>query len=92
MDILTKEQINKNLKDLPEWCLEKQNLVRTFHFNDFKQAIAFLNQIAVLSEEQNHHPILISKYDTVQVKLYTLDVKGISQKDFVLAKAIDQLL
>jgi 4a-hydroxytetrahydrobiopterin dehydratase len=92
MDTLTKEQINKNLKGLPEWYIEKQKLVRTFYFNDFNQAIAFLNQIAVLSEEQNHHPILISKYNTVEVKLYTLDVKGISQKDFALAEAIDQLL
>ncbi len=92
MDTLTKEQINKNLKGLPKWYLEKQKLVRTFYFNDFNQAIAFLNQIAVLSEEQNHHPILISKYNTVQVKAIYPGCKRDIPKDFALAEAIDQLL
>jgi len=89
---LTEEEIKLQIKNLPEWEFHKKKLVRTFNFINFIQAISFINKIALISEEQNHHPILINNYSSLQVKLYTHDVKGISQKDFVLAKAINQLL
>jgi 4a-hydroxytetrahydrobiopterin dehydratase len=82
------------MMEYPTNWQEKDNfLVRTFEFDNFIQAVEFVNKIAPLAEQQGHHPdIEIFSYNKVKVKLTTHD-KGskITQKDILLAKKIDNI-
>ncbi len=54
--ILDESQIQSALANLPGWKLEQGELVQTVTFKDFQQAMEFVNQVAKLSEDANHHP------------------------------------
>jgi 4a-hydroxytetrahydrobiopterin dehydratase len=68
------------------------HLHKTFKFPDFKQALAFVNRIGAAAEEQDHHPDLKLGWGKVEVELFTHTANGISEKDYTLAAAIDQIL
>ena len=55
------------------------------------KAIEFINQIAEVAEKQEHHPVITNSYNYLKIELKTHDVNGISNKDFKLAKTIDNL-
>lgn len=76
-----------------KWKEENNQLVRNFSFENFKQAIEFVNKVAVLAEQANHHPdIFIHAYKQVQLTLSSHDAGGvITQKDVDLAQKIDLL-
>ena len=75
-----------------DWKIQKNLLTKEFKFNNFTEAIQFVNNILPLAEEMNHHPdILIHSYKRVKVMLYTHSEKKITEKDHALAKKIDQL-
>jgi len=74
------------------WKTEGKSLVKEFEFSNFKEAINFINKIAPLAEEANHHPdLLIHSYKKVKISLYTHDENKITSKDYELAKKIDAL-
>lgn len=75
------------------WKEENNQLVRSFQFDDFKEAFAFMTKVAMLAEQQNHHPWWSNVYNQVEVRLNTHDAGDIvTEKDHKLAKAIDSLL
>lgn len=78
----------------PNWQNKNSKLTREFTFTNFKQAIAFVNQVAELAENQNHHPdILIHDYKKVTITLTTHDAGNkITSKDTKLAKKINGIL
>lgn len=78
----------------PEWHIldGAQLLTRQFIFKDFVQTIAFVNKIAVVAEEEGHHPDLTVTYGGVTVELMTHAIGGLSENDFIVAAKIDQLL
>jgi 4a-hydroxytetrahydrobiopterin dehydratase len=89
---------NINLKEsLSElhtnWILsENQDLLsRRFELNTFAEALDLVNKIGKLAEEQGHHPDINLGWGYVEIYLSTHDIGGISEKDIVLAKAIDTL-
>ena len=69
---------------------ERNNKLRaTFEFKDFKQAFAFMTEVAFYAEKQNHHPEWSNVYNTVKVNLSTHDAGNVvTKKDHKLAKAI----
>ena len=73
--------------------LEKENyLEKEFIFNNFKQAVNFVNKIAVLAEKLGHHPdILIYQYKKVKISLSTHSENKITDKDYLLASQIDEI-
>lgn len=72
------------------WKEEGNELVRRFRFKDFKEAFAFMTQVAVLAEELNHHPWWSNVYNQVEVKLTTHDAGNtVTEKDRELARGID---
>ncbi len=77
---------------VPEWSLSAQAIEREFRFKDFRQAIAFVNQVADLAEEQGHHPDIAIAYARVRLTLATHKVGGLTRNDFIIAAKIDQLL
>jgi 4a-hydroxytetrahydrobiopterin dehydratase len=71
--------------------LETQKIVKEFIFNDFSQAMKFVNQVAELAEKEGHHPDIAIHYNKVEIILWTHFVKGLSINDFILAVKIDNL-
>ena len=75
------------------WTESDNKLNREFKFKDFNEAISFINRIAVVSEESNHHPEIYNVYNKVIISLCTHDQGSVvTDKDYVLAKKIDDLL
>ena len=90
--ILDSKQIKAALKDLPEWDLEKNAIERTFEFDDFAGAIDFVNGVAELAEELEHHPDMDIRYSKVRVILSTHSKGGLTEMDFELAERIGNLV
>lgn len=66
-------------------------MLRRFRFPSFKEAITFVNQVAELAEEANHHPDILINYNRVTLTLTTHDEGGLTRRDFALATKINQL-
>ncbi len=77
--------------DIPRWSLKEKEIEREFHFKDFRQAIAFVNELADVAEEEDHHPDIFISYRKVRLILTTHKIGGLSRKDFGLAFKIDRL-
>ncbi len=93
-DRLSDQQIQEFLRNLAGWSYNSTNasIERTFIRKNFLDAVALIQQIAPIAERQDHHPdILLSGYKNVKVMLSTHSAGGVTQNDFDLARAIDQL-
>lgn len=78
--------------DVPQgWLRDDLGLHRSFAFRDFLEAWAFMNRVAVLAEEQDHHPDWANSYNKVDITLISHDKKQVTERDFRLADAIDKL-
>ncbi|WP_242927090.1 4a-hydroxytetrahydrobiopterin dehydratase [Pontibacter vulgaris] len=74
------------------WKEEDNKLKRSFKFNDFKEAIAFMNEVADIADELDHHPWWSNVYDTVNIELYTHDAGNtVTDRDRKLAQHIDTI-
>ena len=82
------EELNKTISN---WEIHENSLKKTFHFENFIEAFAFMTKIAIISESICHHPEWSNIYARVNISLTTHDLGGISTLDFTLAKAIDEL-
>jgi 4a-hydroxytetrahydrobiopterin dehydratase len=75
------------------WETVNNELYRKFQFRDFSEAFAFMTRVAMLAEQQNHHPRWSNVWNTVEIWLSTHDAGDIiTEKDTALAKSIDTLL
>ncbi len=90
-DLLNSKDIKDWLKKLPEWELEKKHIERTFEFDDFTQAIDFVNSVAEIAEEEEHHPEMDIRYNKVRVQLSTHAEGGLTDQDFEVAEKIETL-
>lgn len=90
--ILSAKEIKEAIKDLPEWDVEGKAIVRVFEFDDFEQAIDFVNGVAELAEDADHHPDMDIRYNKVRVILSTHSKGGITENDFDLAERLDTLV
>jgi 4a-hydroxytetrahydrobiopterin dehydratase len=89
MDKLTPEQIDERLESVSEWALNGEALQRTLRFDDFKGAMAFVNRVADLAEQMQHHPDIMIRYNKVTLTLTTHDAGGLTEKDFEFADAVE---
>jgi 4a-hydroxytetrahydrobiopterin dehydratase len=74
------------------WEIKNNKLSKTFVFSNFIAAFGFMTRVAIHAEKLNHHPEWFNVYKTVDIDLTTHEAGGISVRDFVLAKTIDELL
>ena len=75
-----------------EWKIIEGRLQRGFEFQDFKEAVNFVNRILPLAEKMNHHPnIFIHSYNKVKIILFTHEENKVTEKDNILASKIDGL-
>lgn len=79
--------------DADGWQHEEHALTREFEFEDFKQALDFINTIGALAEAHGHHPEIWNVYNQVRLRLSTHDAGDtVTEKDIELAAAINGLL
>lgn len=74
------------------WTEANDKLRKSFQFNDFSEAFAFMTRVAMLAEQMNHHPTWINTWNRVDIELSTHDAGNtVTQKDRDMARAIDKL-
>ena len=86
------QQLAMILSELPEWHLSDDglSLKQTLKFQNFRQAFAFMTEIAMVAETLDHHPDWSNSYHKVVISLTTHDVGGITDLDIKLAAAISR--
>jgi 4a-hydroxytetrahydrobiopterin dehydratase len=79
-------------KSVAKWnVVNEHHLTRAFSFPDFKQALAFVNRVGSLAEEQGHHPDILLAWGKAEITLWTHKIDGLTESDFVMAAKIDRL-
>ena len=78
---------------LPAWEMVagRDAIRRTFKFGNFSQAWGFMARVALLAEQQDHHPEWSNVWNRVEIVLSTHDAGGLSSRDVALARAIDAI-
>ena len=92
MALLSQQEIIENLKNLDNWSFDNNQIHSEYQFNDFKEALGFVNKIGEEAEKMNHHPdMFLHSWNKVRVTISTHNEGGVTEKDFKLAAIIDNL-
>jgi 4a-hydroxytetrahydrobiopterin dehydratase len=92
--MLSDDDVRKSITDELDkrsWELKDGKLVKSFQFPSFIKAIDYVNEIAILAERLDHHPIITINWKTVKLSLKSFDVDAITKRDITLAKEIDRV-
>jgi 4a-hydroxytetrahydrobiopterin dehydratase len=92
MHTLNKEQIESALQGLDGWAYSDGAITRTFRFADFVHAVDFVERLAEVAEERQHHPDIDIRHNKVTLRLSTHSAGGVTQKDAELAGALERLV
>lgn len=92
--LFAEEQLNQYLDEIPQWNLSenKTSISRAFKFKDYHQTLLFINAVAVIVNQENHHPKITFGYNNCSISFSTHSVAGITIFDLICAAQIDQLL
>lgn len=92
MNKLTEQEIEKKLLRNPDWDYFDNAIHAEFEFDNFKDCFSAMSRIAFECEAQNHHPDWSNVYNVLKISLSTHDADGVTNKDFKLADAIDEIV
>ncbi len=85
MPPLSPQQISRRMKSVPAWSKRAQAIRRTFAFEGFLDAVAFVNRVAKQAEKRDHHPDIDIRWNKVTLTLSTHSEGGLTGKDFSMA-------
>jgi 4a-hydroxytetrahydrobiopterin dehydratase len=88
---LTEQEIGEGLSRLSAWSWNGTWIQKKYDFKNFLRAMLFVNAVAYVAEELNHHPDIIIQYRTVTIRNWTHAAGGVTTYDFALAARIDAL-
>jgi len=90
---LTREEAEYCLKETPGWTLSEDatKITRQWKCADFAEAMIFVNRVAEIAEEQDHHPDILIQYSRVTLTLWTHAIGGLSENDCIVAAYINAL-
>ena len=85
--------LDEALAELTSWqrLSGREALARSFKFKNFRQAFAFMSEVALLAEKADHHPEWTNVYNRLDIVLTTHDAGGISERDIALAREIEKI-
>ncbi|MBF0382107.1 MAG: 4a-hydroxytetrahydrobiopterin dehydratase [Magnetococcales bacterium] len=89
----TSQEAQSQITQIPGWTLEDgdKTIYKIFYFKDFYQTMAFVNALAYIAHNEDHHPNLAVGYNSVKVFYSTHAIDGLSQNDFICAAKINEL-
>ena len=91
-ELLTQDVVAERLADLhPDWTGTTEDLRRSIEFADFPTAVEFVNRLAPICEELDHHPDLALRWRWVDVVLSTHSAGGVTDMDVMLAGHVDEV-
>ncbi|MBS1188270.1 MAG: phhB [Rhodocyclaceae bacterium] len=88
---MNSDTIAERLRGLAGWSLSGNAIAKEFRFPDFDAAMAFVNAVADIAREEDHHPDLEVGYSRVRVSYTTHSAGGLSERDFASATRVEQL-
>jgi 4a-hydroxytetrahydrobiopterin dehydratase len=90
---LTRDEAAGFVGDIPGWSLEADGtrIERGFKFKNFAGALAFVNRVGEIAEEEGHHPDVAFGWGYAKVTLYTHKIRGLHENDFIMAAKINRL-
>ena len=87
---LSGDSIAELLGQLDGWTVEEEHhLTKAYTFPDFAQALAFVNRVGAIAEQQGHHPDLHLAWGKVGVEIWTHKIDGLTESDFIFAAKMD---
>lgn len=91
---LTRQEAEDHHRHTPDWQLnsEATAISRTYRFDNFKSAYAFVAKVAELAESEGHHPDLSFGWGYATISLQTKKIKGLHENDFIMGAKIDRLV
>lgn len=84
-------EINSEMEDLKDWSIDANSIIKNFAFGNFKESLDFVNKVGEIAERLEHHPDVMINYNKVRLTLSTHSLRGLSRKDFDLAREIDKI-
>ena len=85
-------EIHSQLAEPAQWSIvNEHHIVRAFKFPDFKTALAFVNRVGEVAEDEGHHPDILLGWGKAEITTWTHAVDGLTESDFILAAKIDRL-
>jgi 4a-hydroxytetrahydrobiopterin dehydratase len=92
MKVLSDNEINEKLKEIPGWAFRENSIDKEFQLKDFKSALDFVNRIGGEAEKMDHHPdIFMHSWNKVKITISTHSAGGVTLNDFNLAKKIEEI-
>jgi 4a-hydroxytetrahydrobiopterin dehydratase len=89
---LAGKELGALAKQVPQWkVVNDHHLMRLFTFPDFRQALAFVNKVGEIAEEQGHHPDILLSWGKAEITTWTHKIDGLTESDFILAAKIDKV-
>lgn len=86
----SEKEIELELFNVEGWTYKDKAIEKKWVFKNFVEALGFILKIGVCAEKMNHHPEIFNVYNKVNLRLTTHDAKGVTEKDFLLAAAIEK--
>ena len=89
---LSADRTAELLTQLQNWAIEDgHHLHKSHEFPDFVSALAFVNNVGALAEQEGHHPDIYLTWGKVRIQIWTHKIDGLTESDFILAAKIDEL-
>ncbi|HYR90656.1 MAG TPA: 4a-hydroxytetrahydrobiopterin dehydratase [Terriglobia bacterium] len=89
---LTAEEIKPLAAQVDKWSVvDNHHVEKEFKFPDFKTALAFVDKVGAIAEEQGHHPDIFLAWGKAGIKIWTHKINGLTESDFILAAKIDKV-
>lgn len=90
---VTDDEMRELMAMVPDWLIETRNgvmqLEKVYSFKNFREALAFTNQVGALAEAEGHHPGLLTEWGKVTVTWWTHKINGLHRNDFIMAAKAD---
>lgn len=89
---LSAGEIAELLPHVHDWeVIDNHHLVKNYKFENFKQALQFVDAVGVIADEQNHHPDIYLAWGKVRIEIWTHKINGLTESDFIFAAKVDQV-
>lgn len=88
---LSAEEITEKLSEVNNWDKRDEKIYRRFNFENFAEALEFVNKSGAVAEKLDHHPDITFGWGYAEFEITTHDAGGLTEKDFELARKIEEL-